>query len=101
MFLGLLHIIWQNTREVRDEVTYKITYGDKELWWFGFEFNNAGYTFETHYAAMVGSVKDILEEEEKERVCNFVIGYINRQDELFWYNGGLLKNKKVNPQEYG
>lgn len=50
---------------------------------------------------MVGSVKDVLEEEKKERVCSFVIGHVDRQDELFWYNGGLLKNKKVNPHEYG
>lgn len=27
---GLLHICWQNTYAVREEVTYKITYGDKE-----------------------------------------------------------------------
>ncbi len=29
---GLLHICWQNTFDVRDQITYKITYGDKESW---------------------------------------------------------------------
>ncbi|KAL5869584.1 hypothetical protein ACKVWM_010373 [Pyricularia oryzae] len=103
VLMGLLHIAWQNTREVRDEVTYRMTYGDKESWWFGFELSGAGYAFETHYAAMVGWVKDVLEEEEEDkvRVCSFVIGHVDRQDELFWYNGGLLKNKKVDPHEYG
>ena len=28
---ALLHVCWQNTQAVRDEVTYKLTYGDKEL----------------------------------------------------------------------
>lgn len=29
--MELLHICWQNSKEVREEVTYKITYGDKEF----------------------------------------------------------------------
>jgi alpha 1,3-mannosyltransferase len=33
---GLLHICWQNTYAAREEITYKITYGDKESWWFRF-----------------------------------------------------------------
>ncbi|TLD03171.1 uncharacterized protein PgNI_12487 [Pyricularia grisea] len=100
VLMGLLHIAWQNTRDVREEVTYKLMYGDKESWWFGLELSGAAYAFETHYAAMVGWVKDVLS-ENKARICSFVIGHVDRNDELFWYNGGLLKNKKVNLYEFG
>ncbi|KAF9880094.1 hypothetical protein CkaCkLH20_02048 [Colletotrichum karsti] len=100
VLMGLLHVAWQNTHAVREEVTYKMTYGDKETWWFGFELSGATYSFEKHYGAMVGWLRDTMEDSVV-RICSFVIGHVDVRDELIWYNGGLLKNKKVDKHEFG
>lgn len=104
VFMGLLHVAWQNTKAVRDEVTYKMTHGDKESWWFGLELSGATYAFEEHYGSMVGWPSDEAEpagDEKNDKVCSFVIGHVDTKDELFWYNGGLLKLKKGDPREFG
>lgn len=109
--MGLLHICWQNSYAVRDEL-YKIIYGDKETWWIGFETSGSSYSFEKHYGAMIGW--ELLEDARPERrtefvgardgvnkspggkkVCSFVIAHLDEEERLLWFNGGLLKNKKV------
>lgn len=100
VFMGLLHIAWQNTQAVRDEVTYKITYGDKESWWLGFELSGSSYSSEKHYGTMVGWPREKTE-ESMERICSFVIGHLDERDEVLWYNGGFLKNKILDPHEFG
>lgn len=108
VFMGLLHICWQNSYEVREEVTYKITYGDKETWWMGFELAGSSYEMEKHYGAIVGWETEIQPETEDpesgeeppvdpsiKKVCSFVIAHVDEQEDLIWYNGGLLKNKKI------
>lgn len=99
VFMGLLHIPWQNTQAVRDEVTYKITCGDKKSWWLGFELSGSSYSFEKHYGTMVGWPLDKM--ESIERICSFVIGHLEKRAEVLWYNGGLLKNKILDPHEFG
>lgn len=100
VFMGLLHVAWQNTGAVRDEVTYKITYGDKESWWFGFELSGSSYSFERHYGTMIGWLEGKTE-ESMERICSFVIGHLDERDEVIWYNGGLLKNKRLDTHKFG
>lgn len=110
--LGLLHVAWQNTRDVREETTYKMTYGDKEAWWFGFELANANYAFEKHYGGIVGwgrnnagvqltpAVNTTTPLAHPDKVCSFVISHVDESDKLLWYNGGLLKNKITNKREF-
>ncbi|KKY38683.1 putative glycosyltransferase family 71 protein [Diaporthe ampelina] len=108
--LGLLHVAWQNTRDVREETTYKMTYGDKEAWWFGFELTNTGYAFEKHYGGIVGWGRNVAQltstanitspPTQPERVCSFVISHVDESDKLLWYNGGLLKNKITDKREF-
>ncbi|KIL84890.1 hypothetical protein FAVG1_11760 [Fusarium avenaceum] len=130
VLLGLLHIGWQNSDRVRNEVTYKLTYGDKESWWIGFEATGSKYSFSPHYGGIVGWLAPTKaeteaakkEEEEKKkkeqgtedkkdkrsdkrgseevRVCSFVIAHVDQDEKLLWYNGGLLKNKAVNQTEF-
>ncbi|KAH6884555.1 mannosyltransferase putative-domain-containing protein [Thelonectria olida] len=100
VLIGLLHIGWQNSNDVREEWTYKITYGDKETWWIGFEATESTYAFSPHYGGIVGWLKDEEGEKREEKkelsVCSFVIAHVDQTDTLLWYNGGLLKNKIVN-----
>jgi alpha 1,3-mannosyltransferase len=97
---ALLHVCWQNTKAVRDEVTYAITYGDKESWWFGFELTGTPYVFEEHYGSMIGWPKDDSKPDDPE-ICSFTIAHVDDQDKVMWYNGGLLKNKKVDERTFG
>lgn len=115
VFVGLLHICWQNTYAVREEVTYKITYGDKESWWLGFELAGSNYEMEKHYGASKfipalfsfpkadtdwPAKNTVIGWEETKhgqvaKVCSFVIAHVDEQERLIWYNGSLLKNKGV------
>ncbi|GAM86395.1 hypothetical protein ANO11243_044090 [Dothideomycetidae sp. 11243] len=92
VLVGLLHICWQNSLAVREEVTYKLTYGDKESWWLGFELAGSHYQFEKHYGSIVGWEEP--DSEDRKKVCSFVIAHVDEKDRLLWYNGSLLKNKQ-------
>ncbi|PLB43759.1 hypothetical protein P170DRAFT_450932 [Aspergillus steynii IBT 23096] len=92
VLVGLLHVCWQNTHAVREEVTYRITHGDKESWWMGMELAGAGYEFSSHYGGIVGWT-DM--DGDRPRVCSFVIAHVDAKDQLLWWNGSLLKNKGV------
>ncbi|KAJ3471766.1 hypothetical protein MRS44_001865 [Fusarium solani] len=112
VLIGLLHVGWQNSETVRNEVTYKITYGDKESWWIGFEATGSKYSFSPHYGGIVGWLEPTEQDEddtdsgekskreEEVRVCSFVIAHVDQTDKLLWYNGGLLKNKIVNQTDF-
>jgi hypothetical protein len=97
VFMGLLHICWQNTKPVREQATYKMTYGDKESWWFGLELSGVPHVFEKHYGAVLGETKT---EGDRTHVCGFTIAHIDEKDRLIWYNGSLLKNKVVDNKTF-
>jgi alpha 1,3-mannosyltransferase len=99
VYLGLLHICWQNTKAVREKWTYRIMYGDKESWWYGLELTGVPYAFERHYGSMLGSTVNITDERGP-TCCSFTIAHLDEADELLWYNGGLLKNKMTNRREF-
>ena len=94
---GLLHICWQNTAAVRQKYTYVLGYGDKESWWFGFELSGVPYSMAEHYASILGQ-KEI--DDKSEKVCSFDIAHVDHAEKLLWYNGSLLKNKKLNATEF-
>lgn len=100
VYIGLLHVAWQNTLDVREEVTYRMTHGDKESWWLGFELGGSPYEFEAHYGSMIGWAADNSTGFNVTNVCSFVIAHVDQDDRLLWYNGSLLKNKRVDPEGY-
>ncbi|KAM0414614.1 hypothetical protein ACHAPT_013543 [Fusarium lateritium] len=99
VLVGMLHVAWQNTYDVREEVTYKLTHGDKESWWLGLELGGSTYEFEKHYGSMIGWADD-ASAQNVTKVCSFVIAHTDDKDRLIWYNGSLLKNKMVDPKGY-
>ncbi|KAG8986231.1 hypothetical protein FRB90_004145, partial [Tulasnella sp. 427] len=57
VLMGIIMTGWMNTRSVRDQVTYKVTHGDKESFWMAFELIGAPYAFSSvEYAAMIGQL---------------------------------------------
>lgn len=99
VLMGLLHTCWQNSYEVREQITYSITYGDKETWWMGLEMAGSGYEMAQHYGGIVGWEQK-GEKGTSDKVCSFVIAHVDASDRLLWYNGGLLKNKLTSATEY-
>ncbi|KAK0392376.1 LOW QUALITY PROTEIN: hypothetical protein NLU13_1871 [Sarocladium strictum] len=99
---GLLHVAWQNSKAVREEVSYRKTYGDKETWWFGLELSGSKYAFEEHYGGMVGwPHAEQPKNKDEDKICSFYIAHVDARDELLWYKGGLLKFKRGDQKEFG
>ena len=78
VFTGLLHICWQNTKALREEATYKLTYGDKESWWFGLDLCGVPHAFEKHYGAVLGEIQLC---EGQQDVCGFTIAHIDEKED--------------------
>lgn len=97
VFMALFHICWQNSQQVRDEITYRMTYGDKESWWFGLELCAVPFVFEEHYASVLGQAD---RRDNRNMVCSFTIAHLDAKSKLLWYNGSLLKNKLVNHTDF-
>lgn len=100
VFIGLLHIAWQSTRDVREAYTYRQGHGDKESWWFGFELTGTPYSMEQHYAAITGHVKLDDNGDQENRVCSFTIAHVDHRSRLLWFNGSLLKNKEISSVDF-
>jgi alpha 1,3-mannosyltransferase len=97
VFMALFHICWQNSSPVREEITYRMTYGDKESWWFGLELCGVPFVFEDHYASILGQTED---RQGQKLVCSFTIAHLDAKRKLLWYNGSLLRNKLVNHADF-
>ncbi len=82
---------------MRTQWTYRLTYGDKESWWFGLELCSVPFVFEDHYAAVLGRTEI---HQEQTSVCSFSIAHVDEWEKLLWYNGSLLKNKAVNLTDF-
>ncbi|KEF57466.1 uncharacterized protein A1O9_05383 [Exophiala aquamarina CBS 119918] len=100
VFIGLLHIGWQNTRDVREAYTYRQGHGDKESWWFGFELTETPYSMEPHYAAITGHAKIGQDGNREDRVCSFTIAHVDHKARLLWFNGSFLKNKEIDSVDF-
>jgi hypothetical protein len=97
IFTVLLHVGWQLTEAVREQATYKMTYGNKESWWFGLELCSVPYSFESHYGGVLRLIRD---QDGKQDVCSFTTAHVDEKDKPFWFNGSLSKNKLVNKTEF-
>lgn len=102
--MALWHVAWQNTLAVREESTYKLANGDKESWWLAFEALRVPYSMEQRYASALGQACDdpttLDDPHRQRRVCTHYIAHGDFNDNLLWWNGGLLKNKHVNASGY-
>lgn len=100
VLIGLLHVAWQNTRDVREAYTYRQGHGDKESWWFGFELTGTPYLMEQHYASITGHVRLDKNGVQENRICSFTIAHVDHRSRLLWFNGSLLKNKEVDSVDF-
>jgi hypothetical protein len=64
VFAALFFTAWQNIRAIRDKVTYKLFWGDKETFWLAFELAKFPYYMNNHGAGSLGSDDDVDKTKE-------------------------------------
>lgn len=104
LYMALLFASWMNTKEVRDAVTWKRLWGDKETYWFAAELAGVPYSFEPWLTAELGELGRQVDQLDNgpgehnvsSRVmsCSIHMGHADvNGDELFWANGGIWQDK--------
>jgi len=87
VLMGLLHVCWQNSKEVREKETYEWTHGDKESYWLGFELSGVPYRFAEEYGGAIGYSSG------NGSVYTSQIAQVDQYKKLLWVNGSLMKKK--------
>ncbi|KAG4095504.1 mannosyltransferase putative-domain-containing protein [Neocallimastix lanati (nom. inval.)] len=78
--LGLLNICKLNEKILRDKIIYKKVHGDKETFWLGFEMSRQSYNVIPN---------------------NWNIAHTLRNNELLFWNGHIVNDKKENINKLG
>jgi alpha 1,3-mannosyltransferase len=58
VLIGLLHTCSQNSSPVRNDITYKVFYGDKESYWIGMALAKVPYVFEKNWVGIAGELQE-------------------------------------------
>jgi hypothetical protein len=90
-----------NSKKVRDEITYKKFWGDKESYWLSHTLTNSPYHYVPGYAGGIGTVTPQTENADKEHICTSqLVHVLESTGELFWINSGLSQFKWNNDDTY-
>ncbi|ORX44686.1 hypothetical protein BCR36DRAFT_334292, partial [Piromyces finnis] len=94
--LGLLNTCILNEQKYRDEVVYKLVYGDKETFWIGFDMARQSYYMNPSPSVFFG---EILTKKNKKNVKNKTLrfcghnGHMLENGKLLYWNGHLIRDK--------
>ncbi|KAG0202383.1 hypothetical protein BGX28_005074 [Mortierella sp. GBA30] len=92
---GLLAACKMNSKWERDLWSYKITVGDKETFWIGFEMVQEPYAFVKSYGGVIGEMREKKESNIDVRaVCGPML-HLDHMGRLMWWNGGLMRAKHM------
>ncbi|KAB5583226.1 mannosyltransferase putative-domain-containing protein [Coniochaeta sp. 2T2.1] len=98
VLLGLMFATWMNTKDVRDEITYRIFYGDKESFWLAMELSGFEYAFQPWYAGTMGTVSGKSGQppdlDSAVEICGTHMPHLDYLGQTpFWINGGIYEHK--------
>jgi alpha 1,3-mannosyltransferase len=98
VLLGLMFATWMNTKDVRDEITYNVFYGDKETFWLAMELSGFEYAFQPWYAGTMGTVSDEGGQpanlDSAVEICGTHMLHLDHSGRTpFWINGGIYEHK--------
>jgi Mannosyltransferase putative len=105
-FAGALMTSYLNTKKVRDDITYKRFYGDKESYWFGHAMSSTPYHFVPGYGGGIGQIShrtsiNLSEITVVELVCTLqILHTLESTEEPFWFNNGIIEWKGANDDHY-
>src|SRR5271170_6650678 len=90
-----------NSLKVRDEITYKRFYGDKESYWFAHALTSTPYHFVPGYEGGIGRISHPYNNNHKETICTLqLLHVLESTDEPLWFNNGLIEYKKAEDDAY-
>ncbi|GAA5858776.1 hypothetical protein JCM8547_004983 [Rhodosporidiobolus lusitaniae] len=99
---GLLFTAYLNTKVVREEVTYKNTYGDKESFWMAFELVGLPYHMDREYAGIIGQLTH--PDTKSHSIDSFIqsdhLFHLDHRGKPLWWNGSLFQEKRVKDRGY-
>ena len=104
---GVLMTCFLNTRAVREGITYKRTYGDKESYWIGHALTSTPYHFVPGYSGGIGRIthpkEDNSEKEhtDRERICTLqLLHVLESTNQPMWFNNAITEYKGANDANY-
>jgi Mannosyltransferase putative len=102
---GLLMTCHMNSQKVRDEITYRRFYGDKESYWFSHALTSTPYHFVPGYSGGIGRITHPKENDrdnpDKEEICTLqLLHVLESTKEPFWFNNAIIEFKGANNAEY-
>ncbi|GAA6002720.1 hypothetical protein JCM10207_007643 [Rhodosporidiobolus poonsookiae] len=99
---GLMYCGYLNTKVVREEVTYKNTYGDKESFWMAFELAGIPYHMDREYAGIIGQLTHT--DTKSHSIDSFIqsdhLFHLDHRGRPLWWNGSLFQEKRVKDRGY-
>jgi len=96
-----------NTIRVRDEMTYRRTYGDKESYWIAHALTSTPYHFVPGYSGGIGRISHPTETNsdkentDNERVCTLqLLHVLESTGEPMWFNNAITEYKGAHDANY-
>lgn len=90
-----------NTRKVRDEITYRRFYGDKESYWLSHALTSTPYHFVPGYSGGIGGITSHGENGDREHICTLqLLHVLESTQEPFWFNNAITEFKGANDGQY-
>lgn len=102
---GLLMTCHLNSKHVRDTITYRRFYGDKESYWFAHALTSTPYHFVPGYSGGIGRLSHEMENGhpnlDKEQICTLqLLHVLESTGEPFWFNNAITEYKGANDAHY-
>ena len=101
LLLGLMFATWMNTKDVREQVSYTVFYGDKETFWVAMELSSVEYFFQPWYAGTMGTIGkdqplDLDLSTTPVEICGTHMLHLDHAGQTpFWINGGVYEHKDI------
>jgi hypothetical protein len=98
-----------NSQRVRDEITYRRFYGDKESYWFSHALTSTPYHFVPGYSGGIGRIShpkvndepDSPDNTERELICTLqLLHTLESTGEPFWFNNAITEYKGAEDAHY-
>jgi hypothetical protein len=94
-----------NSLQVRDEITYRKFYGDKESYWFAHALTSTPYHFVPGYSGGIGRITHVIEDGmeimDKEQICTLqLLHVLESTGEPLWFNNAITEFKGAHDDAY-
>ena len=90
-----------NSKRVRDEITYKKFYGDKESYWFASALTSTLYHFVPGYAGGIGRITHPDDNPDIDQICTLqLLHVLESTGEPLWFNNAITEFKGANDAHY-